>query len=162
MATLETAQYALEKSTRANTSRLATANVSSGDIQYAIIKYALTGSEASADVLNLCILPAGIIPVPELSTVVVSADPGTTLTIDVGTDEDLDGWADGVALGAVTTPVPTPFTTPALPAWGITNTAIAADTNSGNAIVKATLVTVSAPTAAVVLKFVLAYKRGKG
>lgn len=158
MATFNSAQYALQVSTRANPSRLAPPNVASGDVQYAVIPYALAGTEDVADIVNLCVLPQGAIPIPQLSNVVCSADPGTTLTLDIGTAANPDGWADGIVLssgGQVA------CTNTAIPAW-VTQTPIVPDTGKGTADVYATVASASTLTADVVLTFTLAYKLGRG
>lgn len=161
MPTFETAQYALQNEDRVNTGRLAPKNVASGSVEFARIPYVLTAGtdEAAADIINLCVLPAGAIPMPELSSVVCIGDPGTAFTVDVGTAADPDGWGDGVAL---TTTGKVEFTAAAhtAPAW-LADTPIVADAGSGNAVVYATVVTSTAPNAGVVLNFILAYKLGR-
>jgi hypothetical protein len=157
MATFNTDFYTATKEARVATGRLGAPNIQSGDVQFAVIPYTLAGTEAAADVINLCLLPAGAIPIPGLSKV-VSADPGTTLTMDVGTAADLDGYADGLVLsagGQIEFGTSSP-----LPAWN-TQTPIVADTGSGNAIVKATVVSAGTLTASTVLTFILAWKLGR-
>ena len=157
MATYETAVYAAQKPTRANPSRLSPQLSSSGSVEFAVIPYALKGTEVVGELINLCVLPAGAIPLPQLSGVSCGADPGTTLTLDIGTAADPQGWADGIILsngghvsatsaGAVTWLNPTPLVADA--GWE----------NSGSAVVSAKFDTVSALTAAVNLYFLLAYK----
>lgn len=46
-------------------------------------------------------LPAGLVPVPALSYVAVETNPGTTLTLDIGTAEDPDAYADGINVATV-------------------------------------------------------------
>ena len=94
MATFASVHYALQKEDRANPSRLSTPNVASGRVEFAYIPYALAGTEAANDIINLCVLPAGAVPIVPLCHVTCSADPGTTLTLDVGTAGDPDGLAD--------------------------------------------------------------------
>jgi hypothetical protein len=161
MPTFTTSIYDEQNADRVNTARLASANVASGDVEFARIPYVLTSGtdEAAADVINLCVLPAGIIPVPELSSITCDGDPGTAFTVDVGTAADVDGWGDGVAL---TDKGKVEFcaTAHTAPAW-LAATPLVADTNSGNAVVFATVVTSTAPVAGVKLYFTLAYKRGR-
>lgn len=157
MASFDSTQYGLQKPTRANTSRAATANIGDGTVEYALIPYTLATTETANDTINLCILPAGAIPVPALSSVVCSGDPGTTLTLDIGTAQDPDGWADGMTLssgGQVA------CTNTAVPAFATTNTQLTADTGSGSAVVYATVASANS-LSAVTLFFVLAYKRNK-
>lgn len=161
MPTFTTSHFDAQVSTRVNTSRNAPASRSDGEIQFAVIPYTLTSGtdEAAADLIKLCILPAGVIPVPSLSSITADADPGTAFTVDVGTAENTDGWGDGVAL---TTAGKVEFCAAAhtAPAW-LAETKIAADTGSGNAVVYATVVTSTAPVAGVTLYFTLAYKRNR-
>ena len=155
MATFETTQFAAQDPTRENTSRNAAANVSSGRVEYATIQYTLDGTEAAADVIKQCVWAPGIIPLPALSSV-TCADPGTTLTLDVGSAANADGYADGITLsngGQVA------FTSGTVPEW-ITPTALVADTGKGYTVIYATVASAATLTASVVLTFTLAYKRG--
>jgi len=161
MAEFDTAHYALQDPTRANTSVAAPSNVSSGEVEFAVIPYVLTSGtdEAANDTINLCILPAGCIPIPQLSSITCDVDPGTAFTVDVGTAANTDGWGDGVAL---TDKGKVEFcaTAHTAPAW-LVPTPLVADTGSGNAIVYATVMTATAPVAGAILNFTLAYKRGR-
>ena len=157
MASFDTSLYTAQKPTRTNTSRAAAPNVGDGSVEFITVPYTLATTETAADTINLCILPAGVIPVPALSSVVCSADPGTTLTLDIGTAQDPDGWADGMTLssgGQVA------CTNTAVPAFATTNTQLTADTGSGNAVVYATVASANT-LSGVTLLFVLAYKRNK-
>lgn len=165
--TFTTAQYDLQVATRANTARLATAGIASGDVQIARIPYTLTSGtdEAANDIIKLCVLPAGAVPLPELSSITCDADPGTAFTVDVGTADNTDGWGDGVAL---TTAGKVEFCAAAhtQPAW-LARTPLVADATeagagAGNAVVYATVMTSTSPTAGVILYFNLAFKLGKG
>lgn len=114
------------------------------------ITYTLLGSEAANDTIQLFDLPAGCVLIPQLSTV-TCADPGTTLTLDIGDAADTDRYADGIVLSAggmvnfaSTLPVPAGITTPFCP------------TASSRVIVKVD--TAATLTAAVVLNFCIAYR----
>ena len=159
MATFASAQYALQKSDRANTSRNAPENITSGTVEFAVIPYTLAGTEAAADIINLCVLPAGVIPIPSLSHVVCVTDPGTAFTVKIGTAGDDDGWAAAVAT-TVAGKVECCAASATQPAW-LTQTPLVADTGSGNAIVYATVSTATSITATTVIEFVLAFKRGR-
>ena len=74
----------------------------------------------------------------------------------MGTAADTDGWIDGITLSSGGTVEAMSGTFPAFTAA----TPLAADTGSGNAVVYATLASVSTLTASVILYFYLAYKRG--
>jgi hypothetical protein len=160
MPTFATAFYTATKEARLATGRLGASNISSGTVEYAVIPYVLAGTEAAADVINLCLLPAGVIPVPELSKMVCMSDPGTAFTVKIGTAADDDGWAVSLA-ATVAGAVETLISGGTAPAWMVTPTPLVADTGSGNAIVKATVSTATAITATTVIHFILAYKRGR-
>lgn len=156
MATFTTDIFDAQDEARDNTSRLASPNVASGEVQFAHVPYTLVGTEAANDLIKLAVLPAGAIPIPQLSEV-LCADPGTTLTLDVGTADNADGWADGITLssgGKIA------FTSGTAPAWNDA-TPLVADSGSGNAVVYATVASANTLTADVVLYFQLAYKLGR-
>jgi hypothetical protein len=71
----------------------------SGLLLLATAQYTLLGTEAENDTLQLFDLPPGAVLVPQLSHV-TSADPGTTLTFDVGDAGDTDRYADGIVCSA--------------------------------------------------------------
>jgi hypothetical protein len=158
MATFDTSVYTAQKSDRTNTSRNAAPNLVSNDIQFATVSITTTTGYATNDIIRLCVLPAGSIPVPQLSFVTtdIAVD---SLTIDVGTAANTDGWADGVVLGAAVGNLQFCAAGITQPAW-VAETPLVADTGSGNAIVYATVMADSTPAAAT-LTFVLAYKRGR-
>lgn len=158
MATFETTIHAAQKETRGNVSRLTAPNQSGGELHVAVIPYTLAGTEAATDIINLCHLPVGAIPIPQLSHVTASADPSSgTLTLHVGTEEDVDGWANTVLLGGGGQQACTSGT---MPAW-ILPTKLAADAvpTGGGVRVFATVAAASAsPDAGDILYFTLAYK----
>lgn len=160
MPTFDTTTYTAQKPDRSNPSRLLSPNIASGEVEFAIIPYTAAGTETAADVIRLGYLPAGCIPIPELSKVTFSADPGTTLLLDVGTDADLDGWCDGItasAGGQVEFGSSSP-----MPAWLVATPLVEDSATPGLALVKATLAATSATiTASVIWYFVLAFKRGR-
>ncbi len=163
MATYETTIYGQQKPSRANPARNAPPNVASGDVQYAVIPYVLHTSPAlaDADVIKLCVLPADVIPLPHLSSVVCDADPGTSITFDVGTAANDDGWADGLVLTASGKAEFCFSAVSPAPAW-LAPTPLVADTGSGNAEVFATVKGApSGVVAGMAVHFVLAYKRAK-
>ena len=114
------------------------------------ISYTLLGTEAAADTIQLFDLPPGCVIIPQLSSV-TCADPGTTLTLDIGDALDTDRYADGIVMSsgglvnfASTLPVPAGITTPYLP------------TATSRVICKVD--TASGVTAGVVLNFLVAYR----
>lgn len=159
MATFTTAIYDAQASDRANPSRLAAPNLASGTVEFAVVPYTLAATEAAADIIKLCVLPAGAIPVPQLSKCTCSADPGTALTVKVGTADDDDGIAASVAMTVAGDVAFTPASG-TMPA-ALAPTPIVADSGSGNAVVYATVVTATALTANVIVYFTIAYKRAR-
>lgn len=164
--TFTTSVFDAQDLDRANTSRLAAPNLASGSVEFARIPYVLTSGtdEAANDILSLCLLPEGAIPVPELSSITCDADPGTAFTVDVGTADNADGWGDGVALTAAGK-VEFCAAAHTQPAW-LTPTPLVADSTAagagqGTARVYATVITSTSPTAGVTLWFTLAFKRGR-
>lgn len=165
--TFTTDFFAAQDAARSNPGVLPDANIGSGDIEFAVIPYTLTSGtdEAAADIIELMILPAGSIPIPQLSSITASADPGTAFTVDVGNASNPDGWGDAVAL---TVAGKVEFCTPSgtMPAW-LAETRLSADATEagagqGNTRIYATVDTSTAPTAGVILYFTLAFKRGRG
>lgn len=158
MASANSDHYNLQKSDRARTSLQATPNISDGSIQYAIIPVSFAGTESANDTVNLCQLPPGVIPVPALSYVQVTTDPGTTLTVDIGTTLDPDGWCDGANVAAVGVVNCCSAAIPAFANAGL-NSGLAADSGADDGLVTAiaTWATVGGNSAAT-LVFHLAYK----
>ena len=150
MPTFETTLYAAQKPDRANTVRLPAPNQAGGAVQFAVVKYELAATETTADTINLCILPDGAIPIPGLSFV-DCADPGTTLTMDIGYASNPDALADGIVLSAGGHVL---FTSGTMPADALTPAALAA---ADHAIV-ATVMSDSTLTASADLVFHIAYK----
>lgn len=158
MPTFETALYATQKPTRANPSRLAVQNGPSSEIQFAIIPHTCT-TETTADLINLCVLPAGAVPVPELSGVCCVTDPGTLLTVSVGSAALTTGWISAMALTAPGM-VYAAAVGQTMPGW-LLPTPLVADSafvDAGSTKIYATLGTVTALTNPTVIYFVLAYK----
>lgn len=161
MPTFETPTYALQNPARANPSRRLAPNVVNAQIAVAQVSYTLVGTEAANDIINLCILPPGCIPIPALSSV-ACADPGTALVLDIGTAADVDALADGIVLSAGGV-IPFAGATLPLATSAITPTALVADTatgTTGNTRVYATVMTATSLTASVVLTFTIAYEIG--
>lgn len=169
MPTFTTAAYDQQKETRAYTisggsvtvspSRDSAPNVVSGTVEYAVIPYTMAGTEAAADIINLCMLPPGAIPVPQLSRVTSNASPGTAFTIKIGVNADDDGLATAVALTSAARDLSFVNAGATQPAF-ITATPVTADTGLTGSLVFATVSTATAPGTAV-LTFTIAYKRGR-
>lgn len=60
----------------------------------------LPAGVADADTFQICDLPPGAVLDPTQSSVTCSADPGTTLVLDVGHADNVDEYADGITLSA--------------------------------------------------------------
>jgi hypothetical protein len=157
MSTFSTDTYTAQKPDRTNTSRLTNPNVASGRLEFMSIPYTIPASSAPAtgDILNLCELPPGVIPCPAYSNITCSADPGTTLIIDIGTAANADGWCDGAVCDAGKQ---VQCNAPVAADWNLP-TPLVADTGATNATVYATFDTISTLTAGVVVYFNLAFKR---
>lgn len=87
-----------------------------GDLRFWNVEVALTTATAANDTFQLIDLPPGAVLVPELCSISASADPGITLTIDVGDSGDADRYCDGANLGALSAAGIVQFTAPAIPA----------------------------------------------
>lgn len=110
----------------------------------------LAGTEDVADTLQLFDLPTGCEIVPQLSHVTCSADPGTTLTLDIGDAANTDAYADGIALssgGQVA------FCSGTMPAAMATPVLVTENTR-----IYATVMSASTLTATVKLVFTIAYR----
>jgi len=71
-----------------------------GSLMVATATYTLLGTETSGKTIQVTPpLPAQIVVVPDLCSVSCE-DPGTTLTIDVGDEDDRDRYADGIVLSS--------------------------------------------------------------
>ena len=75
------------------------ASLTGGTLKARLATYTCTGSEATNDTFGLCYLPKGAVVARGLSSV-TSIDPGTTLTLDIGTSSNTDLYADGIVLSA--------------------------------------------------------------
>jgi len=160
--TYNTANYSAQTPTRLNPSRLQLPNVASGSVQFATILHTLVGSESSAnggDVINLAILPAGVIPLPQLSSVSCEV-PGTSspsLAVDVGTASDAAGWGHATLTAGGLVPMMGAGTPPSF----FNPTPLAEDAaTKGNVTVFAKVTAAANLTAGRKVVFTLAYKIG--
>lgn len=118
-------------------------------ILLATVSYTLLGTEAANDTIQLFDLPAGAEIVPQLSHA-TCADPGTTLTLDIGDAGNTDRYADGIVLNSggqvafCSATLPEAVVTPYLA--------------SENLRVYATVATANTLTANVVIVFTIAYR----
>jgi hypothetical protein len=118
-----------------------------GTLEFKQFPYTLVGTEAANDIINITRLPLGAVVVPSLCSV-TAEDPGTTLTLDIGTAENPDGLADGIVLssgGQVA------FTSATMPADALTQTRLASQ------LVYATVASAASLTANAKLCFNLAW-----
>jgi hypothetical protein len=95
MANTQSAFIQTQLAGRANPSRLPAANVASSTIQIASIPFDVPAGAVVNDTVELCLLPAGSIPVPGLSSVNVLGAAPSVLTLDVGTAAAPDSWGKG-------------------------------------------------------------------
>jgi hypothetical protein len=150
MATFETTIHAAQKETRANPARLP-AQVG-GALQYAVVPYTVAGTEeeGTTDVIKLCILPTGAVPIAGASFVDCEA-LGTAFVVDIGYASNPDALADGITL---TSAGHIPFTSGTQPADAIAPSALAA----ADTTIYATMATGTSPTAGKKAVFHIAYK----
>lgn len=87
-----------------------------GILTFYNVEVALSGSVAANDTFQLIDLPPGAVLVPELCSISTTADPGTTLTVDVGDAGDVDRYCDGANLGGLSAAGNVTFLAPAMPA----------------------------------------------
>jgi hypothetical protein len=79
------------------------------------VEVAFTSAVGANDTFQLFDLPPGAVVVPELSSITASADPGTTLTVDVGDAANPDRYCDGANLGALSAAGNVSFIAAAIP-----------------------------------------------
>ncbi len=145
--------YKAQAPGRVNPSRLLDKDVVSGQAEFAVVTYALENGIGAGDVVNLCILPRDVIPLPGLSKVICRGASFNT-GISVGTQADTSGWISVGYLqdigeygaGATSWTAPTP---------------LEPDPGSDSATVFATLGGSDGFGPGVELTFLLAYKRGR-
>lgn len=125
----------------------------SGDLKVAKSTYTLTGSEADTETIGVVKLPAGARVIPELSSVYTSADPGTTLALDIGYEANADGLSDNLVLSAVAGGSLRFDESGSVPAAMFTDEIVA----EGGEWVQATFMSPASLTASVKLRFVVAY-----
>lgn len=120
-----------------------------GTVKTVNVQYTLLGTEAANDTLALAYLPKNVRLLRELSYV-TSLDPGTTLTLDVGTTSDADIYADGIVLSAGGSV-----------AFGSAVAGAAANlvplVTTDNTLIQATIASANTLTAGVILYFTLTY-----
>jgi hypothetical protein len=160
MATYYSDQYNSQKPDRVRTGLQAPPNVSDGSVQLAVIPYTAVGTEAAGELIYLCQLPIGAIPIPALGGVYVPTDniTHTTFTVDIGTADNADGWADGIDYKAAGL---TTFLSGTAPAYATTATSLTADSGAEDGLVSiyATVATASGGAiTAGTWYFLLAYK----
>ena len=124
-----------------------------GKLTFATANVTIPSTTAANDILN--IIPAGLLPigavvVPQLCSV-TSADPGTTLTLDIGFAANPDAYADGITLSAGGQIA---FTSGTLPAAVTTPVRIETAADA----IYATVMTAATITDATVLTFLIAYR----
>lgn len=100
MADFNSPLYVAQLAARSNNAVAPNSGDYGGPLHYRHAKITLTGSVADADIFNLMYLPKDAKVVPAASRVQCSADPGTTLVLDVGISTDTDLFADGIILSA--------------------------------------------------------------
>jgi hypothetical protein len=155
MAAVNTTLYDAQVSTRVNPARLP-APVSK-KVEFMRIPWTSTALP-TGDTINLCVLPPGIIPRPDLSSVQVM-DTGwatSTATVDIGPVADPNGWAAALNIADVCTAPMCPLA--AAPPFYAARTELAADSGSANVAIIATMTLGATAVAGKLLYFNLAYE----
>jgi len=120
-----------------------------GTVKILRAQYTIASGDAANDTFNICYLPKGASVLRSLSSV-TSIDPGTTLTLDVGTLANPDVYADGIVCSAGGTVL-----------FGSAVAGTASDlvpaTVDDNTVVQVTLASAATLTTGVVLYFTIAY-----
>jgi hypothetical protein len=123
-----------------------------GVVLMATVNYTLAGTEATSDTIQLVDLPLGAVVLPQNSYCTTSADPGTTLTFNVGDAGSATRYANGIVLSAGGC---IPFTNTNIPTAACTQYRIATQTNQR---IIATVASAASLTAAVKVTFTIAYR----
>ena len=100
MATIKTALYDAQDNERLD--QRADGRLLGGEVRFAQCSYTTTSATAAADVLKLCVLPAGAIVIPGLSFV-QTEDCGTDISIKIGDDDstaDDDRYSTAISLAS--------------------------------------------------------------
>lgn len=151
MPTFNTPTYLLQIGSGASP-LLPQANFANAKLRYATIRYALAGTEATADILNLVRLKPGVVILPQLSKITCE-DPGTALTLDIGFASNPDALCDGAAL----TTAHDVFFTGAPSVTAVDQQYNPVALAAGDELIYATLVLVDTPTAGAEIVITLAY-----
>lgn len=123
-----------------------------GNLRYMQATVTIPSTLAANDIIEIGTLPLGARVLPALCQFVCHADPGTTLTLDVGTTADPDAYADGSVLSAGGL---VNFVTAAIPAGVLTPTTLDAST-----LVYATVASANTITNNSKITFLLGYVVG--
>jgi len=101
MAESNTTLYAAQIGSAGNSPGLTypLAKLAQGKLRIAHVEYTVTGSEAANDTINLVRLKVGAVIVPSLS-VLILANPGTALVIDIGDATTADRYSDALTVSA--------------------------------------------------------------
>jgi hypothetical protein len=124
-------------------------SLTGGTLKCLLATFTTTSTNAANDTFNLCYLPKGAV-VARGNSYVSCVDPGTTLTLDIGTSSNPDVYADGIDLAAGKTV-----------AFGSTLAGAEADlafaATTDNTPVIVTIASAGTVTTGVVLYFTIAY-----
>lgn len=155
MASTSSDIYALQITSLTDSSTAPNRGDYGGPVHVQHCKITLPSGVADADIFNLMYLPPSAKVIPGMSRVQCSADPGTTLVLDIGTSADPDAFADGIVLSAGGVVLFDSGST-------VTAQAVTPAKLSANTLVFATVPTsgASSVTAGVTLTFFIAYTLG--
>jgi hypothetical protein len=156
MPSFNTALYAAQAVTAGGSANASASfpqkQTSSGDVRILRIEHALVGTEATADTVNLAVLPIGAKVLPAYSKIVCE-DPGTALTVDIGHAGNADAYCDGAAL----TTAHDDFWTKLPSVTAVAAQYVPEVVTEANKVLVATLVLVTVPTAGAKITFYVAF-----
>ena len=122
-----------------------------GDVVVFTDQYTLLGTEAATEEIYIHRNRSGLRLIPHLSAV-IAENPGTTLVMDIGDDEDTDKYADGLDVSAGGT-----FLFSAAPGVHQQDPIWTTDTGEQGDWVKVTIASASSLTAGQKIRFELVY-----
>lgn len=71
-----------------------------GAVKFLTATVTVPNALAANDLIEIGNLPTGCRVLPHMCNAVCHADPGTTLTLDIGDSADVDRYADGIVLSS--------------------------------------------------------------
>lgn len=137
----------------------ATLNGGAEEVLAVRVQYQMLDSEVTSDTIDLIELPVGAQILPYLCRTSISGDPGTTLTLNIGTTGDVDAFAAVLVLSAG---VAAAWTLPSEPAAQLILQRIGGTALGTDQMVRATFATISTLSNTRLLTFDIVYTLARG